>query len=174
MPPDPPSPACLYMHTFTPDTHVTPLLKILATGLRLDSWFPDTSQRVESQQQKQKQAHDSTAPLRSFCVGDTVYAENFTGSPPKWLQGTVVKVTGPLSYHVELESGHTVRRHVDSLRVRHAKVQQNKSDNVDPLYLPDTSTSPVRQSVPPVIPSHPTPRRSSRPRRPVERYGHGL
>ena len=25
---------------------------------RLDSWFPDTSQRVQSQQQKQKQAHD--------------------------------------------------------------------------------------------------------------------
>ena len=141
---------------------------------RLDSWFPDTSQRVESQQRKQKQAHDSAAPLRSFRVGDTVFAENFTGSSPKWLPGTVVMVTGPLSYHVELESGHTVRRHVDSLRVRHAKVQQNKSDNVDPLYLPDTSSSPVLQSVPPVLPSHPTPRRSSRPRRPVEIYGHGL
>ena len=64
-----------------------------------------------------------------------MYAENFTGSSPKWLLGTVVKVTRPLSYHVELESGHTVRIHVDSLRVRHAKVQQNKSDNVDPLYL---------------------------------------
>ena len=36
---------------------------------RLDLWFPDTSQRVESQQWKQKQAHDSAAPLRSFCVG---------------------------------------------------------------------------------------------------------
>ena len=51
---------------------------------RLDLLFPDTSQRVESQQRKQKQAHDSAAPLRSFCVGDTVYAENFTGSSPKW------------------------------------------------------------------------------------------
>ena len=133
---------------------------------RLDSWFPDTSQRVDSQQQKQKQAHDSTVPLRSFHVGDTVYAENFTRSSPKWLRATVVKVTGPLSYHVKLDSEHIVRRHVDSLRVRH----ENKSDNIDPLYLPDTPTSPVCQSVPP----NPTPRRSSRPRRPVERYGHGL
>ena len=83
-----------------------------------------------------------------------MYAENFTGSPPKWLQGTVVKVTGPLSYHVKLESGHTVRRHVDSLRVRHALVQQNKSHNIDPLYLPDIPTSPVRQTVHP----NPTPR----------------
>ena len=91
----------------------------------------------------------------------------FTGSSPKRVQGTVVKVTGPLSYHVELESGHTVRRHVDSLRVRHAMVQENKSDL---LYLPDTPTSPVRQSVSP----NPTLRCSSRPRRPVERYGHGL
>ena len=123
---------------------------------RLDSWFPDTSQRVESQQQKQNLAHDSTALLRSFHVGDTVYAENFTGSSPKWLQGTVAKVIVPLSYHVELESGHTVRRHVDSLRVRHLMVHQNKSDNIDLLYLTDTPTSPVHQSVPP----NPTPKRS--------------
>ena len=34
MPADPPSPACLCMHLFTSDTHVTPLLKSLATGLK--------------------------------------------------------------------------------------------------------------------------------------------
>ena len=32
--PDLPSLECLCMHTFTSDTHVTPLLKILATGLK--------------------------------------------------------------------------------------------------------------------------------------------
>ena len=39
MPPDPPSLACLCMHTFTSrDTHVTPLLKIMATGLVNANW----------------------------------------------------------------------------------------------------------------------------------------
>lgn len=141
---------------------------------RLDSWFPDFSKRIESHQQKQKEAHDTTTPLRSFCVGDLVYAQNFTGSSPKWLPGTIVMVTGPLSYRVELESGHIVRRHVDSIRVRHARIQQNKSDIVDPLYFPETLTSPATQPDPPRIPPCPTPRRSSRPRKPVERYGHGL
>ena len=37
MPPDPPSLAYVYMHTYTPDSHVTPLLKVLATGLNIVS-----------------------------------------------------------------------------------------------------------------------------------------
>ena len=118
--------------------------------------------RLDRSQRVQKQTYDSTAPLRSFRVGDTVYAEIFTGSSPKWLPGTIVKVTGPLSYHVELESGHTVHRHVGSIRVRHANTHQNRCDNVNPLYLPDTSTSPVHQSVPPVLPFHPTPIKTSK------------
>ena len=40
MPPDPPSLACLCMHTYTFDTHVTPLLKFLAMGL---GWFSSAS-----------------------------------------------------------------------------------------------------------------------------------
>ena len=95
----------LFNYRLTPHsvTGVAPSELLIGRHIRcrLDLWFPDTSQRVESQQRKQKQAHDSAAPLRSFCVGDTVYAKNFTGSSPKWLLGTVVKVTGPLSYHVE-------------------------------------------------------------------------
>ena len=39
MPPDPPSLTCLCMHTYTSDTHVTPLLKILATGLHPFHFF---------------------------------------------------------------------------------------------------------------------------------------
>ena len=69
-----------------------------------------------------------------------------------------------------VESGYTVCRHVDSLHVRHANIQQNKSDIVDLLYLPDTPTSPVLQTV---LPNH-TPRCSTRPRRLMERYGNGL
>ena len=35
MPPDPPSLSCLCMYTYTSYIHVTPLLKILATGLTI-------------------------------------------------------------------------------------------------------------------------------------------
>ena len=43
MPPDPSSLAWLYMHTYTSNTHVTPLAKILAMGLNLTYYsFPLT------------------------------------------------------------------------------------------------------------------------------------
>ena len=49
---------------------------------RLDNWYPDISQRVGNLQDKQKQTHDKASPQRSFSVGDLVFAENFTGTPP--------------------------------------------------------------------------------------------
>ncbi len=71
---------------------------------------------MENQQSKQAQQHDSTKPLRSFQLDDRVYVKDFTVSPPKWIAGKIVKVTGPLSYQVELISGNIVRRHVDAVR----------------------------------------------------------
>jgi hypothetical protein len=110
---------------------------------RLDNWHPDISQRVDNRQRQQKLDHDTSAPLRVFSTGDLVYAENFTGSPPKWWPGTVTAVTGPVSYCVELQSGTLVRRHVDSLRKRQVIVEGegegSSSTTGDPLYIPDTS-----------------------------------
>jgi len=54
----------------------------------------------------------------------------------------VVRVTEPLSYQVELESGPTVRKHVDSIRKRHAVTVEVQ--DVDPLSLPDTPIDPPR------------------------------
>ena len=62
---------------------------------------------------KQKQAHDKKKPDRNFIIGDTVFAEDFTASSEKWLPGVVQKVTGPLSYQIELSNGQIVRRHID-------------------------------------------------------------
>ena len=130
---------------------------------KLDTWYPSVSDRVEHHQLRQKKAHDNSSPPRSFSVGDSVFAQNFTGSSPKWLPGTVVLVTGPLSYQVQLDSGGTVRRHVDAIRQRHyATVQPQTS--IDPLFMPDIRPGPPR---PPPLPP---PRRSTRPRVPVDRY----
>ena len=39
---------------------------------RMDTWYPGVAQKVENQQLKQKQAHDSVSPHRTFIVGDLV------------------------------------------------------------------------------------------------------
>ena len=42
--------------------------------------------------------------------------ENFPSKRPRWIPGTVVEVTGLLSYNVKLENGSIVRRHIDSVK----------------------------------------------------------
>ena len=155
----------LFNYRITPHsvTGVPPSELLYGHRLRckLDTWYPDVSRRVEHQQMKQKLAHDTSAPQRSFDVGDLVFAENFTGTPPKWLPGTVVAVTGPLSYHVDLDSGPTVRRHVDSVRKRHAPSAQSEaaSQDTDLLALPNAPVTPTAAPpvTPPVVPPVATP-----------------
>ena len=55
---------------------------------------------------------------RQFRVDDNVYVKNLPANTPRWIPGIVRKVTGPLSYVVELLDGRTVRRHVDHVRKR--------------------------------------------------------
>ena len=92
----------LFMYRVTPHSVIgvppSELLHGRRLRCRLDNWYPDISQKVGNLQDKQKQTHDKASPQRSFSVGDLVFAENFTGTPPRWLPGTVVMVTGPLSY----------------------------------------------------------------------------
>ena len=120
---------------------------------RLDRLFPDHTVRVQDQQLKQAQQHDTSKPLRTFKVGDTVYVRDFSTPSSTWIPGEVTKVTGPLSYHVQLESGQVVRRHVDAVRKRESRspplphVQSEADDEENDLYLP---------SMPPAPPSLPT------------------
>ncbi len=78
-----------------------------------------------------------------------------------------MKVTGPLSYHVERDSGHVVRRHVDAVRNREPSIppQRGSDDENDP-YLLDAqqpATPPaVDTGPPPAPPPPPAPRHSTR------------
>ena len=106
---------------------------------RLDLLYPDVSRKVETQQNKQKQAHDNARPMQSFTEGDSMYAEDFTASACKWNPGTVVEATGPLSYTVRLHSGAIVRRHVDNLRRRDSSPEQEEitsDDSFEPFDTP--------------------------------------
>ena len=78
-----------------------------------------------------------------------MYVENFTSSPPKWMPGKVVKVTGPLSYQVEVESGAIVRRHVDNVRSRSDTAlpgnQRARHSSKASCYVTMAGDSPRRQ-----------------------------
>ena len=110
--------------------------------------YPEIRKRVESRQVKQKEAHDTAKPLRKFNVGDKVFAENFSGTGTRWMPGIIVKITGPLSYLIELDMGKTVHRHMDNVKKRHNSLDLDETTstsseqptNVD-ISLADTTVN---------------------------------
>ena len=161
----------LLMYRLTPHstTGIAPAEMLLGRRPRsvLDNLHPDPSDRVEHKQLKQKLSHDTSKLLRSFKVGQSVLAENFTGKNPKWMPGTISDVTGPLSYKVSLSGGITVRRHIDSIRDRQFTVDNDRPLVPTPLMFPSTatvSTPSPRQPTPPPPPQPPELRRSTRAR----------
>ena len=178
----------LFKYRITPHstTGIAPAELLMNRRLRskLDLVYPDVAERVGTRQLKQKLTHDNGNPVRNLYIGDKVYVRNLPNSDPKWLAGTVTKVTGPLSYHVELLDGTIVRKHVDHLRSRdtnHTATEQTattpRAPLAGPLSVPYTCT-PVADAAeaeppPPRDPPRempPPPRRSTRSRQPPDRY----
>ena len=95
---------------------------------RLDLLQPSIQKRGESQQFKQKEAHDARARLRKFSVNDKVYVRNFSQGE-RWLQGEIEAATGPVSYRVRMVEGDTRRCHQDQLRHRFGSDLPQMSDN---------------------------------------------
>ena len=157
-------------------TELSPAELLMGRRLRtsLDLLHPDTSCRVAD---KQNQGV-TNKQLRTFSIGDPVFARNFYGSS-KWIPATVVKITGPVSYKVKTASNIVLRRHVDQLRFRYSN--SSSTSNEPPLDHDDwpipTSPTPTSthitdsQTLPqPNAPVVPTLRRSSRVRNPVIRF----
>ena len=114
------------------------------------------------------------------CSGKRVYAENF-GKGACWLPGIVNEANGPVSFTVELEDGRIIRRHSDHLRTRTDIPRKEEQDFCDdlPQLDPDKPPEPpplAGNSTQESIPSDSTPnlRRSTRIRRPPNRYEPGL
>jgi len=55
--------------------------------------------------------------MRQVEVGDSVSVQNYSRGP-KWIPGTIVQETGPVSTRIQLEDGTVVRRHRDQLVAR--------------------------------------------------------
>ena len=164
----------LFTYRITPHTTtgIAPAQLLMNRRLRsrFDRLFPDLQQHVQQKQAKQAAAHDSAKPLRSFIVGDPVYTRDFSSVPATWIPGTIVKVTGPLSYHVELGDSRVVRRHVDAVRTRsaHAGFEPLRDSPLsqEDLYFPSRVS---RHTPPTPIPST---RRSARNRSRPDYFGH--
>ena len=65
-------------------------------------------------QSRQKKQHDQHSRTRGVRRGDAVSVRNYPRGS-KWVPGTIIQETGPLSARLELEDGMVVRRHHDQL-----------------------------------------------------------
>ena len=128
----------LFHYRVTPHS-TTELLNGRKLKTRLDLLHPALQGRVRKNQSSMKKYHDGKTSIRAFTPGDLVRAKNF-GHGLKWLKGKVTKITGPLSYEVELFDGRAVRRHVDHLLRREADSRGEEVANTGsatPLVLPE-------------------------------------
>ena len=113
---------------------------------RFDCLFLNLQQHVQRKQAEHAASHNNSKPLRSFKVGDLVYTKVFSSTSLIWIPGTVAKVTGPLSYHIEPGDGCVVRRHVDAVRVQWDSADSSLLNDFplpqDDLYLPTQVSHP--------------------------------
>ena len=147
----------LFRYRITPQstTGQSPAELLMGRKLKcnLDLLKPDISRTVEKRQENQKKYHDLRVKARRFEIGNKVFVLNFA-SGPKWIPGEVIRITGPVSYVIQLErNGVKVRRHVDQMRIRYSDttdtaetVDDNDLDISLSGILPHTS-----QSVPVVM-----------------------
>ena len=93
----------LFTYRMTPQstTGITPAELLLGRMPRshLDLLKPQTAERVEDKQRRQKERHDVRVKFRTFEVGDTVFVKSF-GSGQKWLPGTISTRSGSVLFQV--------------------------------------------------------------------------
>ena len=82
---------------------------------------------MRTKQANQKRLHDAHSKFRLFEVGQSVLVRNLREGP-KWLTGTVLEQTGPVSYRVQV-SDQIWRRHTDQL-LDHSVAVEDRSPDV--------------------------------------------
>ena len=111
----------LFMYRITPQstTGVSPAELLLGwtPRSRLDLVRPNMAKQVEKKQFEQKASHDASSRNRCFQVGDRVIVLSHRPGE-KWIPGHIAKITGPVSFQIQLEGGQLIRRHQDQIRHR--------------------------------------------------------
>ena len=82
----------------------------------IDLLHPNLHEHVAKHQTAQKVQHDRHAIDRDISLGDSVFVRNYSSHGDKWVMGTVIECTSPLSYKVKTATHGVVRRHQDQLR----------------------------------------------------------
>ena len=114
--------------------------------------------------EKQKESHDRHSRFREFKEEDTVFIRNYrTG--PKWIEGTVCKRLGPVSYILKLKNGVELRRHIVQLRKRTSLLSE--TDESDILFddFPGVTFKRATVDATLALPPIPGPRKSTRIRK---------
>ena len=117
-------------------TNVSPSALFLGRHVRtrLDLLHSDVEERVTTKQAQQKMHHDQHARSRDLCVGQRVLARNFCPGA-KWIPGTVVERTGPLSYQVQVAGNRRWNRHLDHLLQSVDTPQASSQEDIEPCLL---------------------------------------
>ena len=99
--------------------------------------------RVLGKQDSQK-TYDGGKKLRVFEMGDPVFTYSIPVASRKitWIPAVVRRVTGPLSYELEIKGQGIIRRHVDHIRRRYSEVLPSVPDGPDFLYGIPVNTPP--------------------------------
>ena len=112
----------LFRYRITPHstTGVSPAELLMGRRPRsqLDLMQPNVATRVFSSQVRQKMGHDQGTKDRAFSTNDLVFVRNFSTSGNTWLPGTIVGSKGSLVYHIQLEDGRVVQRHIEHIHSR--------------------------------------------------------
>ena len=158
----------LLTYRITPQstTGLTPAELLLGRRPRthLDLLKPNTAERVERKQEKQKANHDSHGKPRTFRIGDSIFLKNFAGLG--WLPGKIVEKSGPVSFHVLLEDGRRKRCHQDQIRPRvvrdgHPEMSEIEADDVitptPSVAVPTTGAPASEQELVQPVPPDPAP-----------------
>ena len=144
-------------------TGVSPAELLLKRKLRtkLDLLLPSASATVNKSLENQKFHHDLRAREREFCIGNSVYVQNF-GKGPELLSGSITERRGPVSYNITLPDGRCLRRHVDHIRNRQCE-DAKLPEPVDNVPLLPVEKPPVHMFNPPVSPKAPPNESNVRP-----------
>ena len=163
----------LFSYRNTPHTTTgeTPMWLRWGKGARshLDLLHPSIASRVEKAQGRMVQQHDKHTRSRALAEDDTVLARNYSGLP-KWLPGTIIEETGPVSTKVQLDDGAIVRRHHDQPIPRQETPQLNEEQiTPEPDGVPEATETASAQVE--CTPGRPGERRyPTRQRRPPDRF----
>ncbi len=119
---------------------------------------PDLSQQVQHKQLTQTAKRGGRSD-KNFDVGTQVLAKNFS-TGRCWLEGTILRSSGPNSYCIELTDGSVICRHVNHIRNSTSSPLVNENDtdswtdlgpNTEGPDIPDVQPQPE----PPTPPEQP-------------------